>query len=737
VNFAVNDVSERRYQNVFVPVVFTLTIFLSAGMLFFVQPLFAKLVLPKIGGAPGVWTTAMLFFQVVLLAGYVYAHLLSRYVPLRWQLPVHLAFWVFALSFIPLSVASGWSYDPSVSTAWQTLLLFAVGVGVPFGFLSANAPLLQTWYAKSGGPSADDPYFLYGASNFGSLLALVAFPLMAGPLFGISEIGRGWAAAFLGFGGLLVISGYMVSSRVYGDEPVEATNLRAPASKIEMAVIGKWLFLAFVPSSLMLSITTKISSDLGSFPLVWVVPFALYIFSFVITFSKGQLLGQQASRYLAIASLAVLAILQSQWVGSHLTWSAAILYAPALLFVSVEAHRTLYASRPDARQLTLFYITISVGGALGGLFNSILAPVLFNDINEIQVSVMLAPAMLLVASQKFSIRSVAKGILVAAIVVVPFLLADGKFGLTATMLVAAGLMVVFAFGLIALNKVPIAILSAIVAFIGTDFLANKGTYVFKDRSFFGAHVVFEADGLRVYGNGTTVHGYQNIDDIQGRPTPLSYYYPQSPMAQILKSERAGPSDSIGIVGLGVGSLACYAQPGQSWEFYEIDAMVDRVARDTSMFRFMSECAPGSQTHLGDARIVLEQQDYTFDILVLDAYSSDSIPLHLVTTEALELYVRRLKRDGLMVFHISNRYFDIRQPLVRIASKLGLSAAIQYDFPEPGESLPDGARPSIVVTMSPDAGQIAELLQDPRWQAITSDGGKVWTDDNADPLSAIR
>ncbi len=733
-------VEHRRFsvstQRLITPVIFTLTIFLSASLLFFVQPLFAKLVLPKIGGAPGVWTTAMLFFQVVLLAGYIYAHFLTRYVPARWQLPVHLVFWGLALLFLPLSVSPSWTFDPTASLAWQTLLLFAAGVGVPFAMLSANAPLLQSWYARSGGPSADDPYFLYGASNFGSLLALVAFPFIAGPLLGIAQIGWAWAAGFALFGGFLALSGFLSRGAAASIATV-AVARNVSEEKVNPSEVGKWLFLAFVPSSLMLSITTKVSSDLGSFPLIWVIPLALYILSFVVAFTNRQFLSRRVSRYLAIASVAALAVLMSQWVGGHLSWIGAILYAPALFFISVEAHRSLYESRPGVHNLTVFYITMSVGGALGGLFNSILAPTLFNEIYEGQISVLLAAFLLLAAGYRFASRAVALGVLIAAIVLIPFMLADGVLSNSMPMPAALVLMAVFALMLIRFEKTPLVIASAISVFIGVEFFTEKGEYLFRDRSFFGTHKVFEADGIRTYGNGTTVHGYQFVEEAGARPTPLSYYYPESPMAQVLTSERGRQSRDIGIVGLGVGSLACYAQPGQNWEFYEIDAMVDRVARDTSLFSFMSQCAPESETRLGDARIVLEQQDVTFDILVLDAYSSDAIPIHLVTQEAVELYQKRLKNDGLLVFHISNRYFDLSQPLARIAGSLGLSAAIRYDLPAAGESLPRGARASIVLVMSPDRGRIQELLDDTRWQAIVSDGAPVWTDDSADPLSALK
>jgi hypothetical protein len=272
----------------FVPALFTATVFLSASLLFFVQPLFAKIVLPQIGGAPAVWTTAMLFFQSVLIGGYLYAHLLTRHVPVRAQIAIHLGLWALALGFLPLAIDAGWHYDPETSPALQTLSLFAAGVGLPFFVLSANAPLIQSWYARSGGPSSDDPYFLYGASNVGSLLALLAFPLVAEPLFGARQISLGWSVGFLTLGGFLLLSG-LAARRTPQERPgaVSAPETDLPTTR----QIGFWLLLAFVPSSLMLAVTSKTATDMGSIPLFWVIPLALYLLTFVLTFTNRPMIG--------------------------------------------------------------------------------------------------------------------------------------------------------------------------------------------------------------------------------------------------------------------------------------------------------------------------------------------------------------------------------------------------------------------------------------------------------------
>lgn len=733
---SLDDISTSRVDRgpLLLSVVFTLTIFISASLLFFVQPLFAKLVLPQIGGAPAVWTTAMLFFQVVLLGGYIYAHILTKYAPLRWQLPVHLAFWALALTFLPLSVAAGWSYDPQASTTMQTLTLFALGVGVPFGMLSANAPLLQAWYARSSGPSAQDPYFLYGASNFGSLLALLAFPLLAEPFLGAQAIGQAWAAVFVVFGVFLALSGGLALR--YPGESTEATRDTQTQERIPLSKIGMWVFLAFVPSSLMLSITTKVSIDMGALPLIWVVPLSIYIFSFVITFTHRPLLSDRILPVLMIGACAVTAVLMTGYARGVPTWWKALIFAPMLFIVATTAHRKLYNARPESGHLTIFYISMSVGGALGGLFNSIVAPNIFAEIHEGWLSVLAAALVALVGHSEIKRRPVAFGFLMACLAVVGFSylqdhVASAEFK---SYLLLAG---IGAFALCAclLWRTPVSAVIAMVALIAVDLVTEREDYLFKDRSFFGAHKVYDTGGIRVYANGTTIHGYQDLSQDGARPVPLSYYHPESPMAEVLTTSQGIETASIGLVGLGVGSLSCYATPGQSWEFYEIDDMVDRVARAPELFSFMSDCAPGSKTHLGDARIVLAQQDLTFDVIVLDAYSSDSIPVHLITVEAVQLYLERLSSEGQLVFHISNRYYDLSLPLARIARDLGLAATIRIDRAE--DLTRKGAEGSLVMVLSPSRTPIDHLRKDQRWLDVIHDDAPAWTDDHANVLSALK
>ncbi|MEL6597789.1 MAG: transporter, partial [Pseudomonadota bacterium] len=438
-----------------IPVLFTSTIFLSASLLFFVQPLFAKLVLPHIGGAPAVWTTAMLFFQTVLIAGYLYAHLSTKYLPVKAQIAVHLALWALALFFLPLSVPDTWSYDPNASPALQTLILFALGVGLPFAVLSANAPLIQSWYAKSGGPSADDPYFLYGASNLGSLIALLAFPLAAEPLLGATTIGWGWAMGFVVLGAGLLISGLTAQ----GDVPVVSTKtFTAPSAKS----IAWWLALAFVPSSLMLALTTKLSQDLGSVPLIWVLPLSLYLVTFVVAFRDKMIAGPATLKVAFLASLALIAAAFSGLAAPAMTWTLSGLLLLAFFVVATYAHRKLYETRPDSSGLTLFYVIMSVGGALGGLFNSILAPALFDQIQEGRVTVLIAAGLLFAGGARLSPRQGYIGLAAALIVLLPLIGSKTYVQMTAQTLGALTVILLIA-SLVLLRRTPMAVSVALVS----------------------------------------------------------------------------------------------------------------------------------------------------------------------------------------------------------------------------------------------------------------------------------
>ncbi|WP_367397077.1 fused MFS/spermidine synthase [Ruegeria atlantica] len=713
--------------------IFCAAIFTSASLLFFVQPLFAKLVLPKIGGAPAVWTTAMLFFQVVLILGYVYAHLLTKFLPLRWQIITHFAFWVAALTFLPLSTSESWSYDASTSTALQTLGLFAVGVGVPFAVLSANAPLLQAWYARSGGPSADDPYFLYSASNVGSLLALLAFPLVADPFFGAAEISRAWLVGFVLFGALLLGSGMIALRGSRHTKPSAQTALKASFPTLRQ--IAVWVFVAFIPSSLMLSFTTRVSTDLGALPLIWVVPLAVYILSFIIAFAKWKHLTLDALNLPMLAALAAGVVLVSKVVSEHDAPVVILLYVPVLFIIALFAHRLLYDMRPSAEQLTVFYIALSVGGAIGGLFNSIVAPIAFTRELEAPITMILAGGLFLVRAPGFALRHVIMGIAASVFILVIAGATRGVAALSAD-IPRAGALFALILAVLYLFRAQAMRIPVVLTVVLLPAFAVKNNPVFEDRSFFGVHSVYSSEGYRVYKNGTTVHGWQRESEYGARPTPLSYYHPEGPMAQVITSDFGKQSDSIGIVGLGTGALACYRQPAQNWDFFEIDATVDQIARDPSLFTYLSECTPDSETHLGDARIVLKQKPFAFDILVLDAYSSDAIPLHLITREAAEMYTSRLADDGVLVFHITNRFYDLVLPLARIADSLNLTAAHQR-LAVGEEQIETGAATSSVVILSPDKSRIESFAQDGNWQIVESDGALPWTDDKANLLSALK
>lgn len=716
------------------PAIFVLTLFLSASLLFFVQPLFTRIVLPHVGGSPAVWTTAMLFFQTVLIAGYLYAHLLSRALPVRGQVLVHLGVWAVALLSLPLAVPEGWQLRPQGSAAWQTLLLFAAGVGLPFFALSANAPLIQFWYSRSGGPSAHDPYFLYGASNLGSLVALLGFPLVAEPIFGVSQIGLGWATGFVAMGGALALSG-LFSHGPAALAPADAAGDDKPAP----GRIACWAFLAFIPSSLMLSVTLKISIDMGAFPLVWAVPLALYLMSFVLAFSNRRILSDRTVTIIAAMSLAVLGAYFLGMHGNYLDWTSVGILLACFFSIALCAHRRLYAARPSGNRLTGFYLTMSVGGAMGGLFNSIIAPLTFPGLQEAVITAVLATLLFvrLDESPRQNLANLANGVQIAIVVSIPALLAGAVSGAdgwsTVLMLLITGAVLCLAW----LRHSGLACFGAGAVLLLAGALFFPDGALLRDRSFFSTHVVTEEEGMRLYGNGTTVHGAQRLeDDAGGRPRPLYYYHPNGPLGQVMTSAPAEAATTVGIVGLGVGSLACYRRPGQNWHFYEIDAQVDAIARNPAYFRFLSACAPDAPTHLGDARMVLKrQEDMRFDILVIDAYSSDAVPVHLTTNEAMQLYLDRLTPGGLLVYHISNRYYDIHLPLSRSVADLGLAARIQNYKGNAGEDLADVATTAVLVARRP--GDLGPLADDPRWQVLNSDGGRVWTDEYANLISIIR
>lgn len=719
-----------------IAVAFTTTIFVSASLLFFVQPMYAKLVLPLLGGAPAVWTTAMLFFQSVLLAGYAYSHAVSTRLPARRQLAPHLVVWACGLAFLPIGVPAGWTYDVTASPIGQTLMVFAMGVGWPFFALAANAPLLQKWYASSGGPAAGDPYHLYAASNAGSLIALLGYPLLAEPLLGTQAISRSWAVGYMVLGVGLVVCGLLAAREAapHPDAP------KAAAYRLMLPDFVRWVGLAFVPSSMMLGVTSTISNDIGAFPLVWVLPLALYLLTFVIAFAERVRPPQRlvAAAFLVTVIAAVVPMATSMLPG--LGWIGfAVLFA-AFFSVALLCHMRLYETRPPVAGLTPFYFAMATGGALGGLFNSVIAPVAFDGTTE--TLIVFALAGLALAGRWRPLRdtigaaaSVAVAVGTATLIALAFSLApDDDFIVFAASTAGALL-------LLAARTAPLrfALTTAGLLIVGNWLYGNQGV-IHKARSFFGVYTVRDdaATGLRTLGHGTTQHGLEFIADLDTRPRILSYYHPNGPLGQIFRSGAVGPDARVGIVGLGVGALACYARAGQQWRFYEIDGLIDEIARTPSLFSYLAHCAGEAPTVLGDARVTLAREaDARFDLLVIDAYSSDAIPVHLITIEAIELYLSRLAPGGLLAFHISNRYYRLAPVLGDAARALGVDGYEQFHAATADRPLELGESEAHVVILSRDPGSLSRFAGDPRWHRLVPAGKTVWTDDHANLLGALK
>lgn len=729
-------VEKAQQASRLIPVLFTATIFTSALLLFFVQPLFTRMVLPQIGGAAAVWTTAMLFFQTVLIGGYLYAHLLTRHVPQMAQIGIHISLLLLALFFLPLAVPESWRYDPANPVVTQTLWLYALGVGLPFAVLSANAPLIQSWYRRSGGPSAEDPYFLYAASNLGSLVALLAFPLIAEPLFGIKSISGAWSIGFIALGPMLLLSGFAARQPAPVSAGVESAGDSTDGAddKLGFATLARWAFLAFLPSSLMLCVTSKISTDLGSFPLVWVVPLALYLLTFVMVFSAGsKLTADRLHKVLPIA-IGILVFFSLKSTASLIGF---VLLLSAFFVVGLLAHRILFERRPNARHLTVFYLTMSVGGALGGLFNSIFAPLVFDRLLEFPVTIALISLLLLVRPATNMGRDIAIGLAFGALTLVPLLLnvdvLEQRDGQGKALIAICVLLTAFAFFK---TKPTVAVTAAMATLVIWSFF-GRGDLLFLDRSFFGVHFVVQKEEYREYWNGTTIHGVQVNDETGPRPIPTAYYHPKGLMGQIVSSDLGEKARTVGVVGLGIGGLACYSRPGQDWHYYEIDQKVIDIAMDPTLFTFMRDCAKDGQVHVGDARIVLQdQKDLTFDLLVIDAYGSDAIPVHLATAEAIQLYLDRLSKDGILVFHISNRFYDLAQPLAVAVKAFGLEGRVRTQRFKDLEGAV-GAFPSNVVVIGRSAAALGDIATNPDWKLLPEPRIDLWTDDHADLLAALK
>jgi hypothetical protein len=683
---------------------FTATTFLSALLLFSLQPMFAKMVLPVLGGSPSVWAVAMCFFQGALLAGYCYAHVLIRALPVGPGALVHMAVCAAALLALPIGLPASWgSPPPGDPYLWQ-LGLFAVAIGLPFVAVSANAPLLQAWFARTGHAHARDPYFLYAASNLGSLLALLSYPFLLEPAFGLKALSWMWACGFLVLWGALALCSLALYAARRGAAPdVTAVEAGAAGTAPRWADRLGWVGLALVPSALLTAFTNHVTTDVASAPLLWVLPLSLYLLTFVLVFRERLLIPRRFLLILHLAAVATALVALAQT--KHESWFVSSTIGVIVFFSSaMVAHRTLYEARPAPRWLTEFYLWIALGGVLGGLFAALIAPKIFSEIFEypllLALSMACRPGVFEAAAwRRFAAtvgsvfawiwprppdeepRGLSEGdkqellvlwLIIAAgllaIVWVPWAAAKFRIefhGYGATAALAAG----FAALLIAMYRWPVRqLVIAMMMFLVVVWLPSGVRRGDAQRSYFGVYRVMLQGDYNILMHGTTLHGAQKVRDMHGDyvvdTTPGTYYHETSPMAHAVRFAREAVSASgrkarYGVIGLGTGSMACHAEEGESWRFFEIDPVIVGIASDDSNFSFLSNCQPNPDIVLGDARLTMSQEaDGSFDLIIVDAFSSDAVPMHLMTAEALRLYLSKLTPEGVVVLHVSNRYLDL-------------------------------------------------------------------------------
>jgi hypothetical protein len=689
----------------FVLLAYTATTFLSALLLFSVQPMFAKMVLPVLGGSPSVWAVAIFFFQAALLIGYCYAHLLIAKASPRLTGIIHLAVCSVAFLALPIGLPSGWTEPPAGEPYLWQIGLFTVAIGLPFLAVAANAPLLQAWFARTGHAQAGDPYFLYAASNLGSLIALLSYPFILEPAFGLKALSRFWAVGYVLLLAALALAFVLMLGRgapAANRLAPAPGNLGADAPPTWSDRLG-WIGLALVPAALLTAFTTHVTTDIASAPLLWVLPLSLYLLTFVLVFRERPLVPRPillAAHLIALA-VALLAISQTK----HETWFIAAATGVAVFFTSaMVAHRTLYEARPAARYLTEFYLWMSFGGALGGLAAALVAPKIFSEVFEYPLLLALsmacrpgvfAPAGLRRLGGTLSAWGGRLGKRGAVAGGSRLTEADKQEMLIGWLIIAGGLLAIYwvpwAIGRLNLDlhewgSTPVVVallvvilfsqfrrpvrqlLAALMIFCALVLLPSGVKRGDAQRSYFGVYrVQTSSDGdYHTLIHGTTLHGAQRVRDEKGNliddPSPATYYYENSPIARTVAKVRETLGENkgrYGVTGLGAGSLACHSQEGEAWRFFEIDPVIIGIASNPKYFTFLAHCQPKPDIVLGDARLTMAKEaNDSFDLLVIDAFSSDAVPVHLMTAEAIKLYLDKIKPSGIVLLHISNRYLDL-------------------------------------------------------------------------------
>ncbi len=714
------------------------TVFLSAALVFMVQPMFAKMATPLLGGSPNVWNVSLVCFQAALLLGYAYAHTLNHFVKsVRTQVLIHGGFLLAAAFVLPFQLSGALGEPDSTQPTLWLIGVFTLSIAPPFAVISATAPLIQSWYSHSGRADAHDPYHLYGASNIGSLLGLAAYPLLLEPLFPLAMQGQAWTLGYGILAILLVASGWLAAQGPgRGQAVIASETLVRTATDMPARAVWKqrlwWITLAFIPSSLLVGVTTHIATDVASAPFLWAPPLMLYIGTFIIVFAKRPPISLTSSvRYLPLAvGAAVLALPSVSGVPLMLSF---VLHLGVLFMAALVCHGLLAEDRPEASRLTEFYLLMSLGGVLGGAFNALLVPQIFNSVTEYPIMLI---AVLLVRPEARWMgtgrtRVWATAAVVALVAAIVMRLVQGEDQATLTYRVLLALAVL---GVVLGRECRAAPAIAAACAWGVGLAANPVTGGISERGFFGMVKVIDRGEHRVMMHGTTLHGAQYLSG-EDRLRPTTYYAPEAPIGQVFSAHQA--PGRVGVIGLGTGSVACYAREGQDYTYFEIDPLVAKFASDPAYFTYLSECTPNPDIVLGDGRLTLAAQpEGDFELLLIDAFSSDAVPAHLLTRQAIDLYLSRLTENGILVMHVSNNHMKLESVVARIADDLGVPARYQF-FGTSAETADNyRAQASQVVVLAKSDAALARIDNDPRWSVLTGDGKRPWTDDYSNIIGAI-
>jgi len=726
---------------------FAATIFLSALLLFWIQLVMAKMLLPRLGGTPAVWNTCMLFFQVLLLAGYSYVLAITTRIGFRKQVVLHIVVLLLSCLYLPLSFARNLGSLSDAGNPALSLFIYLLGaIGLPMFVISTTSPLLQKWFTRTG---ASDPYFLFAVSNGGSLLALISYPLFLEPVFTLSRQNQLWVVMYIVF--LMLSAGCMLvlwktdtlkTEPLSKIEPVRVEQVRKRGLPPLLGELGLkrlyWILLAFIPSSLLFGVTTYITTEIAPTPLLWTIPLALYLLTFILAFAGKRLLPEQVASN-ALAGLALLLTLTLAAKATEPTSAIVLLHLCFLFIAGMVCHNKLASDRPDASRLPEFYLCVAIGGMLGGLFNTLIAPTIFNTIIEYPLVLVLA----CLIRQRDSAVDRFDLIWPACIglLTIGLALLVTQYDVSTVL----GVAIVFGIPLVLINHHfrtrPVRFALAIGAvMIGSVVYAETQNRTLHDqRNFFGTlSVRFDpASATRTLYHGNTIHGRQ-FSDPNHECEPLSYFHRDGPLGQIFNAFNSNAaSRNVAIVGLGTGSMASYALPDQDWTFYEINPAVISIAQTPEYFTYLQKCAAAPvKIVLGDARLQLQNApDQHYGLVVLDAFNSDAIPIHLMTQEAIALYTSKLANGGMLAFHISNRSLRLDTVLADLARRLNASSMRFVD----GEYNPvTGKDPSEWLVMARSSPAFDTLAQNPRWRRIEGRSeSHAWTDDFSNILSVFR